>query len=125
MRTWPLYSRCPDACDRLIIFQWEWTADSFPETRAWIRGKRKPVSLERGVNTVGLLEACEEIAAVVQEELHTLPPPLTMDQAVELWQLRRGYLNALIHLDGHVAPRRSRRRSLRTGNRLRSASGAI
>ena len=57
------------------------------ETRAWIRRKRKPVSQERGVNTVGLLEACEEIAAVVQEELHTLPSPLTMDQAVELWQL--------------------------------------
>ena len=61
------------------------------------------MSQERGVNTVGLLEACEEVAAVVQEELHTLPSPLTMDQAVELWHFRIGYLNALIHLDfdGH------------------------
>ena len=99
--TWPLYSRCPDACDRLNVFQWEWIADSDHETRAWIRRKRKPVSQQRGVNAVGLLEACEEIAAVVQEELHTLPSPLTMDQAVELWHFRHGYLNALIYLGGH------------------------
>ena len=100
---WPLYSRCADACERLNIFQWEWTSDRYPEMRDWIRRKRKPVSQERGVNTVGLVEACEKIAAVVQEELHRLPSPLTMDQAVELWHFRLGYLNALIHLDfgGH------------------------
>ena len=34
------------------------------KTRAWIGAKRKPVSQECGVNTVGLREACEEIAAV-------------------------------------------------------------
>ena len=28
--SWPLYSRCPGACDRLNVFQWEWIADSDP-----------------------------------------------------------------------------------------------
>jgi hypothetical protein len=95
-----LYDRRPAGFDRLEIFYWEWISDRDPDVRAWVRRKRKPISQETGVNTSGLLEAAEEIATMVQRELHERSSPLTMDDAHELWNARRGYLTALIFLDG-------------------------
>ena len=95
------YERCPAACDRLEIFYWEWVSDRNPERyRDWVRQMRKPISQAMGVNTSGLLEAAEEVAASVQRELHERPSPLTMLEADELWYWRRRYLNPLLYLGG-------------------------
>jgi hypothetical protein len=96
-----VYDHCRAACDRLDVFQWEWISDRDADDRAWVRAKGKPIIQERGINTSGLLEAAEEVAAVVQRELHNRASPLNMLTAIELWRGRLGYLNPLIHLSGN------------------------
>jgi hypothetical protein len=48
-----------------------------------------------------LREAAEEVAQCVQSELHAVPSPLHLDDAVELWTARRWYLEALIFLESN------------------------
>lgn len=96
-----LDERCPAAFNRLEVFFYEWNSDRDAGYREWVRRERKPISQDTGVNTSGLLEAVEEVAAIVQRELHERPSPLTMTEAFELWHLRRTYLNALIHVGGN------------------------
>ena len=96
-----LYYECPEACDRLNVFQWEWISDRDHKLRKWVRDKKKPVSQKTGVNTDGLLEAATEVATIVQRELHGRPSPLELAAATELWHFRHGYLNALYYLDGN------------------------
>ena len=114
---WPLYEKCPEPWDRLNIFQWERMCDHDPdatvrdsvhaqlthqeEIRKWVCYWDKPISQLSGVNTSGLLEACEAAAAIVQGELHESSSPLDMWAAVELWHFRLGYLKALKYLGGN------------------------
>jgi hypothetical protein len=101
-----LYERCPAACDRLRIFHWEWISDGDQRHRDWVRRKRKPISQDRGINEAGLLEACAELARIVQRELHDRPSPLSLEEATELWHARVTYLNALIYLGGNKRAKR-------------------
>lgn len=97
-----LYDECPEAFDRLEIFQWEWISDRDADDRAWVQSHGKPVTVEHGVNEEdGLLEAAEVVAVVVQRALHERLSPLEPLESFELWDARVGYLNPLIYLGGN------------------------
>ena len=121
---WPLYHECPEAWDRLNIFQWEWMSDLDPNVREWVRAKGKPISQERGVNPSGLLEACEEVAGVVQRKLHESASPLDMRAAVELWHFRLGYLNPLNYLGGQRLAKNVEARAAPNGQPLAICIGS-
>jgi hypothetical protein len=104
-----LQTRHGAACDRLIVFQWEWVSESDidPETgrrvgREWVEAKGHHVSDPDRVNLSGLQEAAEEIAGWLQRELHARRPgPLTLGETSVLWGWRVMYLNALYYRGGH------------------------
>jgi hypothetical protein len=101
-----LYEQCPEAFDRLEIFQWEWYSDLDADDRAWVRHHGKPISVESGVNTVGLSEAAAAVAAVVQHALHQYRSPIEPLEQFDIWHARLGYLNALIYLGGNELAKR-------------------
>ena len=87
-----LYDQCPEAFDRLEIFQWEWYSDRDANDRAWVRSRGMPISVEEGVNEDGLLEAAQTVATVVQHALHHCRSPIEPLERFDLWHARLGYL---------------------------------
>jgi hypothetical protein len=88
------------------MFQWEWYSDRDAKDRAWVRSRGKRISVESGVNTAGLLEAAETVAAVVQHALHFCRSPIDPLESFDLWHARLGYLNPLIYLGGNELAKR-------------------
>ena len=97
-----LLEALPEACARLEVFQWEWVRAFDDGGREWVEAKGKPVSCPYpGVNEEGLADAAIEVARWVQVELRARgEKPLELGDAIDLWMLRLGYVNALYWLDG-------------------------
>lgn len=96
--------RCPTALGRLDVFYWEWISARDKDAQAWVRAKKKPITVETGVNEQGLHEAAEEVLRCVQQDLHEFHAhrePLAMDMnTIALWKARVIAITALDWMGG-------------------------